>query len=450
MPQENEVNKNNKYKIIIGIIVCILVIAYLIYQAFTYFGSGTVRLYEVGAGSSKSAYESQYTALVLREETVVYSASSGYVNFFVGDSTPISVGEETYIIDENGNLYEMLSESAQSLSIFDDDDLLKIKNSIYDFDTSFDTDNYSDVYSFKSRLESQLLDTIYSSVFESTSIDLSAYTIYSTDISGIMVHSVDGFEDIDADSMEASYFRKTNYEKTMITSNDYIEQGNPVYKVVTSEEWQLVIQIEDSSAFEDISSLEIEFLKDGITASCDFYMYTSAGNTYGVLTLDKYMYRYVSDRFLQISISDDTESGLMIPKSSVTTQQYYIVPADYLTTGGNSSSSGLLVQSASESGTSVQFVVPDIVKQTDEYIYVSTDFLDEGDVIIQAETNETYTVRIKDNVEGVYVWESGTYSFTPVNILGENGDYYIVEKQTSSSSLKLYDKVAADAESISD
>ena len=450
MPQENEGNKNNKYKIIIGAIVCILVIAYLIYQAFTYFGSSTVSLYQVSAGSTESAYESQYTALVLREETVVYSASSGYVNFFVGDSTPVSVGEETYLIDEDGNLYEQLSESAQSLSIFDDEDLLKIKNSIYDFDTSFDIDNYSDVYSFKSKLESQLLDTIYSSVFESASIDLSSYNIYSTDISGIMVHSVDGFENISADSMEASYFRKANYEKTVITSNDYIEQGSPVYKIVTSEEWQLVIQIEDASAFEDISSVEIEFLKDGITASCDFYMYTSAGNTYGVFSLDKYMYRYVSDRYLQISIANAVQSGLKIPKSSLAVEQYYIVPADYLTTGGNSSSSGLLVRTETESGTSVQFLVPDIVKETDEYIYISTDFLSEGDIIVQSETNETYTVRIKENIEGVYVWESGSYSFCPVNILGENGDYYIVEKQSSSSVLKLYDNIAANAESVSD
>ena len=447
MPQENRKTAGRKAAAITGIIVCMVIIAYLAFQVGDFFSDGGSQIYQVSAGSGESVYESQYTALVLREETVIYSQSSGYVNFFAGDSAPVSVGEDIYLIDESGTLYELLSASAQNADIYDDGDFLDIKNSIYDFDTSFDTDSYSDVYSFKYKLESQILDIVYSSVFESSSVDLSSYNIIASDISGIMLHSIDGLEDVDADEMEAAYFRRSNYDKTLISSNDYIEKGSPVCKIVTSEEWQLVIQIEDSSVFEDISSLEIEFLKDGITAACDFYMYTTAGNTYGVLSLDKYMYRYVSDRYLQISISDDTETGLMIPKTAVATEQFYTVPADFLTAGGNSSSSGFIVQT--ESG-SVQFIVPDIVKSTDEYVYVSSEFLSEGDVLVQTDTNETYTVRIKENIEGVYVFESGVYSFVPVNIIGENGDYYIVEQQSESSALKLYDNIAKNAESVSD
>lgn len=441
---ETEENRKNRSKIIIGILVCVLVLAYLIYQLCTYFFSSSIQLYQVGEGSSESRFDGQYTALILREETVVSSESSGYVNFFVGDCAPVSVNEETYLIDESGTLYETLSEIASEGAILSDEELLEIKNTVYEFDTTFDIDNYYDIYNFKYKLASQLFDIIYSSAFESSSINLSSYTVYTSDISGILVHSTDGFEDVSADEMEASYFRQTNYERSLITSNDYVEAGSPVYKVVTSEDWQLVIQIDDSSAFEDVSSLEIEFLKDGITASCDFYMYTTAGITYGVLSLDKYMYRYVSDRYIQISITDeDAVSGFMIPKSAVATEQFYIVPADFLTTGGNSSSSGFLVRS--EDG-SVQFLVPEIVRTTDEYVYVSTEFLEEGDVLIQTETNETYTVRIKENLEGVYISESGSYSFSYVEITGENGDYYIVNK--SSTTLSLYDNIVQDAERV--
>ena len=444
---ETKRKPNNKLKIFIWLLVCILVVSYMVFQLYTYFFSTGIRLYQVSEGSSESRYESQYTALILREETVVTSLSSGYVNFLVSDSTPISVNEETYLIDGSGTLYETLSESAASGTVFSEDELLEIKESIYEFDTTFDEKDYSDIYSFKYKLSSQLVDLIYSDAFESSSIDLSAYTIITSDVSGIMVHSTDGYEGISADEMEAAYFRQTNYERNMISSNDYVEAGDAVYKVVTSQEWQLVIQIEDSSVFEDVSSLEIEFLKDGITAEGDFYMYTSAGVTYGVITLDKYMYRYVSDRFIQISLTDeDSVSGLMIPKTSVATKQFYMIPVDFLTTGGSSSSSGFLVQT--DDG-SVQFVVPDIVKTTDEYVYVSTDFLSQGDVLVQTETNETYTVRIKENLEGVYISENGSYSFAAVDITGENGDFYIVEK-SSSSALSLYDNIVQNAESVAE
>lgn len=452
MPKEKSKGKNNRFKILIGLLVCVLILVYLGYELVVYFSGNSVQLYEVSEGYTESKYESQYSALAIREETVVYSPSSGYVNFFVGDSTPLAVGEETYLIDESGTLYEELSESASEVAIFNESELLKIKNTIYDFDTTFDADNFYDVYNFKYKLESQLIDIIYSSAFESSSLDLSNYTVLTSDISGIMVHSIDGFEDADPDEMEASYFRQSNYERTIITSNDYIEQGDAVYKVVTSEEWELVIQIEDSSVFEDVDSLDIEFLKDGITATCDFYMYTTAGNTYGVLSLDKYMYRYVSDRYLQIAITDDTLEGLKIPKSALTQEQFYTIPVEFLTTGGNSSSSGFLVQTESEEEgeTAVQFVVPDIVKTTDEYVYVSSEFLSEGDILVQTDTNETYTVRARENIDGVYVSENGTYTFSPVNIIGENGDYYIVEDESGSSALSLYDNVVENAESISE
>ena len=448
MPEEKK-KKKYSLRIILGILACLFMIVYMIYQVSSYFFSSSISLYQVVKGSSASSYESQYTALILREETVITSSKSGYINFFVGDSTPISVDEETYLIDESGTLYEELSEMASDVAIFNEEELLEIKNTICDFDTTFSEDEYSDVYSFKYKLESQLLDIIYSSAFDSLSIDLAEYDVMTSEISGIMAHWTDGFEDIDADNMEASYFRQSNYSKNMITSNEYVEAGDAVYKVVTSEEWQLVIQIDDADAFEDVDSIEIEFLKDGITATCDFYMYTSAGFTYGVLSLDKYMYRYVSDRYVQISLTDSSvEEGYMIPVSSVSTEQFYIIPAEYLTTGGNSSSYGFLVQTTDQSGTSVQFVVPDIVKTTDEYVYVSSEFFDEGDIIVQTDTNETYTIRIKENLEGVYVSENGSYNFACVEITGTNGDYYIVDPD--SSSINLYDNIVYDAQKITD
>lgn len=446
MPNEEKQLKNRS-RIITGILICLFILAYLIYQLLTYYTGSNISLYQVSTGSAESGFSSQYTALILRDETVVYASESGYVNFFAGDCSPVAVGDETCVIDSTGSLYEELTASALQVAVLNENELSDIKDTIYEFDITFDTDSYYDVYTFKYKLESQLFDTIYSSVFDSSYADLSGYEIQTCAFAGIMLHSTDGFEDISADEMEAAYFRQENYEKNIITSNEYVDSGDAVYKVVTSEEWNLVIQIDDPDVFEDIDSLEIQFLKDSVTASCDFYMYTTGGYTYGVLTLDKYMYRYVSDRYISISILNDAEEGLMIPKTSLASEQFYAIPADFLTTGGNSSSKGFLVQTEENGSSSVTFIVPEIITSTDEYVYVSSEFVEAGDILVQADTNETFTVRIKENIDGVYVSENGSYSFTAVTVIGENGDYYIVEK---GGSLNLYDNIVYNAESVSD
>ena len=60
-------------------------------------------------------------------------------------------------------------------------------------------------------------------------------------------------------------------------------------------------------------------------------------------TSDTGMIRYAQERYLDLELILEDESGLKIPKSSVTSKEFYIVPEDYLTQGGNSKSSGVLV-----------------------------------------------------------------------------------------------------------
>ena len=220
-------------------------------------------------GAVASVFDGQYTGLALREETIVTSPGTGYVNFFVGDATPISVGEQTYILDGSGKIASKLEEAAKNQAILSEDNLNQIKDTIHDFDTSFDSQNYYDVYSFKYRIESQMLDLINGSVFENINNELSemgenTYQIVSSDISGVVMHNIDGYEGKTTDQIESSDFKKSNYQKQIIKTNDLIAEGDPVYKVITSETWKLVIQIDDASVFEEKPYVNIEFLKDNI------------------------------------------------------------------------------------------------------------------------------------------------------------------------------------------
>ena len=56
------------------------------------------------------------------------------------------------------------------------------------------------------------------------------------------------------------------------------------------------------------------------------------------------MIRYAEERFLNIELIMEDESGLKIPKSSVVNEKFFIIPKEYITTGGNSSASGVMLQ----------------------------------------------------------------------------------------------------------
>lgn len=432
------------------ILLCAAVFVYLVVYCCIYFFGESESIYEVTSGSTESQYDAQYTAIALRDETVVTAGTSGYINFFVGDSMPVSVGANAYVIDESGELSALLEEAAKDSSVLSDSDLDELKDTIYDFDIIFDEQDYDDVYSFKSMIQSQILDLINSSVFENLSGTISesasaSYVIGTSEISGIVQHSTDGFEAVTLDDLSTSLFKKEEYVKTTISSNDLVEKGQSIYKVVTSEEWSLVFQISDTALFEDLSSLTIRILSDDLTVTGDFEMLTTAGNTYGIISLEKYMIRYISDRYIQFEVEEDLTEGLKVPKTSVVTKQFYTIPVEYLTTGGNSSAKGFMVQTYETDGTtSVNFVTPEISKTTDEYCYVSTDEIDSGTVLVEPDSTSVYQVNAKENVDVVYVYSSGTYSCRIVDIIGENGSYYIVEDGTSYG-INIYEQILEDA-----
>lgn len=433
----------NRSRLNIWIVFCVIILIYLIIRFCTYFFGNTSSLYEVVNGSAEGRFNSQYTALALRSEQVITSADTGYINFFVGDATPVHVDEQAYVIDESGELSSRLEEASRNQTVLNENDLRQIKNTIYDFDTSYSPDNYYDTYYFKYKMQSQILDLINSNVFDTLNTGMSSstagsYTIARSEVSGIMQHSIDGFEDYTLDDVEAAMFRRANYNKQIIKSNDLVDKDEPIYKVVTSETWNLVIQLNDNDDYEDLSYVTIVFLNDGVQTEAAFETFTKAGSKYGVITLNKYMIRYISDRYVQIQIVSDIVSGLKIPKSAVGERPFYIIPEEFLTQGGDSSATGFLKQSAD--GATVQFTATDIYKTQDDYCYVDISSFEQGDILIHPETNVQYKVTARENLQGAYLDSAGNYIFRVVDILGEDNGYYIISSNTPFG-LRVYDQI---------
>ena len=121
-------NRKTRISINVWIIIGVVIIIYLLVRFCTYFFGNTTSLYEVVAGSSEGRFNTQYTALVLRDETVIDSVKTGYINFFIGDATPINVGAQTYVIDESGELSARLEEASRNQTILNENELRQIRS----------------------------------------------------------------------------------------------------------------------------------------------------------------------------------------------------------------------------------------------------------------------------------------------------------------------------------
>ena len=163
------------------------------------------------------------------------------------------------------------------------------------------------------------------------------------------------------------------------------------------------------------------------------------------------MVTYVSDRFLDIELILNDETGLKIPNSSIVEKEFFLIEEDYITEGGNGNDS-VIRQCYKEDGTISSEVVETSVYSYDEnegMYYVDATILNAGDVLYKTDSQETYTVSKRATLIGVYNMNKGYADFKQINILYQNDEYSIVKANTRYG-LNVYDYIVLDAASVSD
>ncbi|MDO4311849.1 MAG: HlyD family efflux transporter periplasmic adaptor subunit, partial [Eubacteriales bacterium] len=342
-----------KRHINIGVILFGVIFIYLIITILAYVTSRRVSVYEVREGSILK--DTAYTGIVLRQEEIVTANTEGYINYFVTEGSKVgkksnvySISKDRLDLDSAGTEEENTDE--QTDKELTAEEQASIIQKAQSFTDSYRPEQYSDIYTFKSTVtdvvqtnSAQSRQAKLDALLQSGMTDLS---VYPAQDDGIIIYSIDGYENLTLDQVTEDIIAKTDYEITELTDNTLVSSGDPIYKLITSDEWTLVIELDDNMAKElaDKTSIKVRFTKDGETTWASFALYNTKESNLGFFTFDHSMIRYATERFLDIELILEDESGLKIPKSSVTKKDFYIVPQDYLTKGGNSNDTGVLVQ----------------------------------------------------------------------------------------------------------
>ncbi len=459
----------------IGVVFFGFVAIYLMICVYLFLTSSHISGYEVLAGSLTS--DDHYTGVALRKESVFNSERTGYVNYYAREGEKVSPASTVYTVDENGEISELLQESAEGVNL-SEANYAALRSQTASYTAEMSDMDFSGLYAFKYEINASILDMINQEMAEqldeASSERGGVFYKFQAGGNGIVEYYVDGMEEAALENLSSEWFDKEKYEKKSLRTDGLVSSGDPVYKLITDEKWQLVFPLkEDMEAYlkEKIENnvkvkdngetvqlttyIEIKFEKDQESVWPSVTLEYREGQAYGVLQFVNSMVRYAGERFLDFEILREETAGLKIPTTTVTEKDFFVIPIAYLAKSGDDS--GVMKQVVDENGqSSVVFTPMTIYYQDEEKFYVDPkeeDFatsklkLEAGNTLTATESSEIFQAGEKESMKGAYNINKGYTIFRRVEILQENEEYCIVKEGTAYG-LSVYDHVVLDAETV--
>ncbi len=450
------------------------ILVYMIIYLYMFLTSVHISGYEVIAGSL--ATNKQFTGLVLRTEEIFTATTAGYIDYYATEGSKVSNASIVYSVDESGRMSAYLEANSEEISL-SEENFTSLKSDISSFSSGYSKNEFSEVYNFHATANGNILElanqTLLSEMEELSEADSGSFQRVYAQKSGIVEYHIDGYETVTPETVTPEMFDESNYHATNLRSVDLISSGDPVYKLVTDENWSMLIPMTEDQmkeiAYKEVtdangnvtseqrSVIEVKFLKDNTTTWGYIDVLNQNGQQYLQLDFNNSMVRFAGDRYLDIQFLIDDTSGLKIPSSSITKKEFFIIPEAYVMKGGEDDSEGFMVESFDEDGHSTQkFVAPTFYSITDGMVYIDPNqgsftsnesYIKAGDRIIIPDSNDLYQVGNTAELEGVYCINQGYTQFRKIKVLYANEEYTIVEEGTTFG-LTIYDRIVLNAEAV--
>ncbi len=449
--KSNVIPYQKRKSINIGIIIFGIIFVYLVATIVLYLAAPHVTVYEVRQGSILK--DNAYTGLAVRSETIVYAEEAGYANYYVENNHKVRVGTNVYSIsNQKLDFQDTISEEQEILT---NEEMRILLLKIQSYNAQFRENDFTTTYQLKSDLENSLgkytshskQDQLQSILTTGTYSDL---LLKAATQDGVIVYSVDGMEALTAESVTLKQLKKGDYKKTTFSNNRQVAAGDPVYKIVNDDKWQLLIEVseETKKLLTDKGSVKVHFKKDNQETYGKISFLENMEQPVVCLSFNHSMVRYINERYLDVELILEDETGLKIPKSSKTTKEFYVVPKSFLTQGGNSSSDGVMIHTKDEDGNAItRFLQTTVYYEEEESVYLDPNVFGKSTILLKPDSTETFTLNEKRALNGVYCINKGYAVFKQIQILCESDEYFIVE-EGNDFGLSNYDHIALEGKSI--
>ncbi|MGN0334728.1 MAG: HlyD family efflux transporter periplasmic adaptor subunit [Lachnospiraceae bacterium] len=460
----------------IGILFFGAIFAYMLIYIYMYFTSVHISGYEVIAGSL--ATDKQFNGLILRTEEIFYADAAGNIDYYANEGSKVSGASLVYTIDENGRMSEYLKQNSEEANLTDEN-YASLRDEISSFAENYSSLNFSATYQFHNSANGSIMELLNQTLLEemedAAALQDSAFAQVYASKSGIIEYSIDGLENVTSENITVEMFDSENYQEKSLRSVNLVNVGDPVYKLITDENWSMIVPVSSEQmeeiAFKNVldeegniskqprTVVEVQFLKDHTTAWATLSAMNLDGNDYLKLDFNNSMVRFASERYMDIQFMIEDTSGLKIPATSITTKDFFVIPEDYIVKGGSEDKEGFMVERFDENGNSTQkFVSPTFYSKTNGMVYIDPNegsftsketYIQSGDRILVPNSNDLYQVGKTEELNGVYCINQGYTQFKKIEVLYENEEYTIVREGTSYG-LTIYDRIVLNADAVSE
>ena len=280
-----------------------IILIYLIVTIFTYLTSKHISVYEVREGSILR--DTAYTGLIIRDETVVASEADGFINYFSPEGSKVGARTDVYTLSNQKLSFRETGSKEQEALSADEQAALLLK--IQSFSENSDDAQFRDVYTLKDNinnvLESKSSQSRQAQLEEMlTQNQNNGVNVYKAASDGIVMYSLDGFETVKVSDVSENMLSKENYKIETMANNVSVKPGTPIYKLITSDTWTLVISLSEDAAKEmaDMKQVKVKFSKDNQIERADLEIVHSRNSRLGLLTFHSSMIRYAKERYLDV------------------------------------------------------------------------------------------------------------------------------------------------------
>ncbi len=468
---------------IFTIVTFIVLAIYLAGYLVNFFTRPSVRVESVEMGSIM--VPATIEGIIIREESVVTSTRSGTPKYFYTDNEKVAKNEAICSVEDSAKVEKIEAEidsidrsiidiqkNRTDISVFSSD----IKNIEKEIDGVFDDSTHkflsgdiSGVYDMKERTATYM-DTRTNIWIAESSQSLSELqsqrlnyetqlgenkSYITNNVSGIVSYRTDGFESVFTPHNMSAITKenfKMEYDVAYIRHSSDVKEGDPLFKVVSSNTWYIAAFIDENECASwqkgDTKELYTTINEEEKTIITEISSITPYDKECLVIFVtDKDILDFISERALTFKINEDKYEGFKIPNEAIVEKSFLKIPVDCVI-----ESVGETRVIKKDNGED-KLVNISVTGYDESYAYVhqSPDGIKLGDTILKGTgmEAETYTIGELVVYKGVYVANSSMAQFKMIDVIGQNAEYTIVDSE-SSYGLRIYDKIVADAATVSE
>ncbi len=442
MSDQNKVVKFKKRKSMsVGVVVFFVLFLYIVIKVGIYLTKEQMTIYEVLDGST--AIDNRVTGIILRQEELINSSKAGYIISYQRDCSRVAKDAPLFSINNT-----LLYDADMKPKAFSERDIAQIKHEIRSYMGNDNNSDFEAIYDFKDNIKSTVMEIQNNNLVISGEQVTGENSVMNNAVrsakSGIITYYQDGYESVKPDQVTEDMFNKEKYKRVNLRTTEKINQNSPVCKIVNSEVWNLVLKLSNSQykRLKDQKNINVTIVENGIKLSSEIQFINKGSQYFGVLTLNKNMSDYLTERYLDVELNFSSEDGLKIPLSSLVNKDFYEVPKSFFSKGGDSNKLGVIKVDYTKNGDIKYSSVPtDIYYKTDKFYYIDTNIFPPGTKIQSKDDNKQYTLSKTLKLTGVYNVNQGYAVFRRIEIISQDSEYCIVKKNTENG-LSAYDHIA--------